>query len=159
MKRYITTPLSILLVVFILVACGRNAQEQWQEQYDLGVRYLAEGNYEEAIITFTAAIEIDPKQPEAYLGLADVYEAQGDLESLRTILEQGFQATGNAQLEERLDNLTQTETSGVGAASGTLTLSNLRYEYESGGELAEVNAGADGGMYLKVTLPSMVFTS
>ena len=40
----------------------------WQEQYDLGVRYLAEGNYEEAIIAFTAAIEIDPNRVEAYMG-------------------------------------------------------------------------------------------
>lgn len=38
----------------------------WQEQYDLGVRYLNDGNYEEAIIAFTAAIEIDPKKPQAY---------------------------------------------------------------------------------------------
>ena len=40
----------------------------WQEQYDLGVRYLSEGNYQEAILAFTAAIEIDPKQAEAYVG-------------------------------------------------------------------------------------------
>ena len=37
----------------------------WQEQYDLGVRYLSDGNYEDAIIAFTAAIEIDPKKPQA----------------------------------------------------------------------------------------------
>ena len=57
-----------------LCACGQSAEAAWQEQYDLGVRYLSEGNYEEAIIAFTAAIDIDPKQPDAYLGLADVYE-------------------------------------------------------------------------------------
>ncbi len=59
----------------------------WQEQYDLGVRYLSEGNYEEAIIAFTAAIEIDPKQAPAYIGRGDAYvgsvgrldtETQGD---------------------------------------------------------------------------------
>ena len=53
------------LVVFLLIvltACGQYAQATWQEQYDLGVRYLTEGNYEEAIIAFTAAIEIDPNR-------------------------------------------------------------------------------------------------
>lgn len=45
-----------------LTACGRSAEVNWQEQYDLGVRYLTEGNYEEAIIAFTAAIEIDPNR-------------------------------------------------------------------------------------------------
>lgn len=50
----------------------------WQEQYDLGVRYLSEGNYEEAIIAFTAAIEIDPNQTLAYVGRGDAYIASGE---------------------------------------------------------------------------------
>ena len=50
----------------------------WQTQYDLGVRYLSEGNYEEAIIAFTAAIEIEPKQAELYLYRARAYNAIGD---------------------------------------------------------------------------------
>lgn len=45
----------------------------WQEQYDLGMRYLSEGNYEEAILVFTAAIEIDPRQAPAYVGRGDAY--------------------------------------------------------------------------------------
>lgn len=45
----------------------------WQEQYDLGMRYLSEGNYAEAIIAFTAAIEIDPKQADAFMGRGDAY--------------------------------------------------------------------------------------
>lgn len=107
MKRF-QCLLGAIWLIFCMTACTTNDAEAgntWQEQYDLGVRYLSEGNYEDAIIAFTAAIEIDPKQPEAYLGLADVYEAQGDLESLRAILEQGFQATEDARLEERLDAL------------------------------------------------------
>lgn len=52
----------------------------WQEQYDLGVRYLSEGNYQEAIIAFTAAIEIDPKQAPAYVGRGDAYVLSGETE-------------------------------------------------------------------------------
>ena len=51
--------LILLVVLLCLSACGQSAESTWQEQYDLGVRYLSEGNYEEAIIAFTAAIEID----------------------------------------------------------------------------------------------------
>lgn len=58
------------MVLLCLTACGASA---WQEQYDLGVRYLSEGNYEEAIIAFTAAIEIDPKQPALYIRRAETY--------------------------------------------------------------------------------------
>lgn len=59
-------------VILLLSACGPNAPT-WQEQYDLGVRYLSEGNYEEAIIAFTAAIEIDPKQAPAFVGRGDAF--------------------------------------------------------------------------------------
>ena len=99
--------IAALLLALSLCACEQKAPEgpTWQEQYDLGVKYLSEGNYQEAIIAFTAAIEIDPKRPEAYAGLADVYAAQGDMDSLRAILEQGVEATGNSGLRSRLDSL------------------------------------------------------
>ena len=65
------------LLLSVLCACGQSAPT-WQEQYDLGVRYLSEGNYEEAIIAFTAAIEIDPKRAEAYVGRGDAYISSGE---------------------------------------------------------------------------------
>ena len=58
------------VLVFSMSACGESAAKQWQEQYDLGLRYLSEGNYEEAVIAFTAAIDIDAKGAFAYLGRA-----------------------------------------------------------------------------------------
>lgn len=69
-------PLGLLLLILILLtACGN----QWQAHYDLGMKYLTEGNYEEAIIEFEAAIEIDEMKPDTYIGLAQVYIEQGDL--------------------------------------------------------------------------------
>ena len=80
--------MSYILLALILLLCscgqpsttgeGENNTPTWQEQYDLGVRYLSEGNYEEAIIAFTAAIEIDPKQAPAYIGRGDAYVASGE---------------------------------------------------------------------------------
>ena len=90
--------LPVLLVVLLLCGCGA-AAKSWQEEYDLGVRYLSEGNYEEAILAFEAAIEIDPKRAEAYLGLADVYVAQGDLDAAREVLDRAVEAVG---LERRM---------------------------------------------------------
>ena len=77
MKRICSWLLTLALVLG-LCACGQSAEAEWQEQYDLGVRYLSEGNYEEAIIAFTAAIEIDPKRPEGYTGRGDAYALSGD---------------------------------------------------------------------------------
>lgn len=76
MKKWIEI---ILLLTFVVClpgcksAQGQLSAESWQEQYDLGVRYLSEGNYQEAVLTFTAAIEIDPKQTHAYIGRGDSY--------------------------------------------------------------------------------------
>lgn len=75
MKRRISGLIAAVLRLR-LCACGDPAPT-WQERYDLGMRYLPEGNYEEAIIAFTAAIEIDPKQVSAYVDRGDAYVGQG----------------------------------------------------------------------------------
>ena len=77
-----------LVLIMLLSACSQAMEIQlksestttWQEQYDLGIRYLSEGNYEEAIIAFTAAIEIDPKQAVAYVGRGNAYVLSGETE-------------------------------------------------------------------------------
>ena len=103
MKRFTALLLTGLLLLS-LIACG--AKGAWQEQYDLGMRYLNEGNYQEAVIAFEAAIEIDPKRPEAYLGAAEAYMGLGDTDSARRVLEDGISNCENADgLLERLDEL------------------------------------------------------
>ena len=74
-----------LALMLALTAC-RSTADQLQEQLDLGQRYLQELNYTEAIAAFTKAIEIDPKQVQAYVGRADAYMGlyeSGDEENLQ----------------------------------------------------------------------------
>ena len=84
-KRFVVH-LIILMLCISMCACAKagtlpqsasSAEHAvtWQEQYDLGVRFVSEGNYQEAILAFTAAIEIDPKQPDAYYSRGDAYAA------------------------------------------------------------------------------------
>ena len=77
MKKILSGFLCIMLCLG-LCACGGGKQAEgqaptWQEQYDLGLRYLSEGKYTEAVLAFTAAIEIDAKQAPAYVGRGDAY--------------------------------------------------------------------------------------
>lgn len=65
MRKAISLFAATILLISI-IGCAKT--HTWQEQYDLGVRYMSDGNYEEAIIAFTAAIEIDPRQAVAYIG-------------------------------------------------------------------------------------------
>ena len=117
MKR-ITTLFLTGLLLLSLIACG--AKDPWQEQYDLGMRYLNEGNYQEAVIAFEAAIEIDPKRSEAYLGAADAYVGLGDYASARKILEDGLDATGDRKIQKRLDELATEDGNLTGQPAFTL---------------------------------------
>ena len=91
MKRVLT--LLALVVCVSLAACGTGSSSlTWQEQYDLGMRYLSEGNYEEAIIAFTAAIEIDSKHPEAFIGRGDAYIGSGDTEDNLSAAQADYEA-------------------------------------------------------------------
>lgn len=95
----------LLIIAIGLGACSQNQEAQWQEQYDLGIRYLSEGNYEEAIIAFTTAIEIDPKMSETYHALGNLYIELGDYEAAAKILEQGVSNTNDTSLQELLDDV------------------------------------------------------
>ena len=64
-------------LALILCACEASPAVRWQEQYNLGVKYLSEGDFEEAAVAFTAAIDIDPNRGEAYLARGDAYMAMG----------------------------------------------------------------------------------
>lgn len=98
---------AILIIALLLAGCGKSSTNEytWQEQYDLGVRYLSEGNYEEAIIAFMAAIEIDPKRYEAYEYLTDSYLATQEYAQAKACLLNGAERTESEELLMRLKEL------------------------------------------------------
>lgn len=93
----------VLLTCLMLCACG-SGTNTWQGQYDLGVRYLSDGNYEKAIIAFAAAIKIDPKNVDAYCSLADVYAAIGDYESAEELFSRAYDSNLGEKDVESLAN-------------------------------------------------------
>jgi len=90
MRKRAVALFAIWTLVLGLCSCGTSGTAEgngsdvpeltYQGYYDLGVRYLSEGNYEEAILAFTAAIEIDPKRAPAYVGRGDIYVLSGETE-------------------------------------------------------------------------------
>lgn len=106
MKQFTCVFLTIILLL-TLAACQKAPEVEpvdealdWQTQYALGVRYLSEGNYEEAILAFEAAIKIDPKNADAYRKLAEAYEKTGDEDAALRTLETGAEATGDRELAD-----------------------------------------------------------
>lgn len=145
-----------------MTACGNNPTT-WKEQYDLGVRYLSEGNYEEAIIAFSAAIEIDSRQTVIYEQLSYAYQEIGDLDRAIKVLQAGYEATGDNGLLESLELLQQhlaqetdafflTEQS-VYLADGTL-VSQTEVTYDEDGymtEKIETTLSTTTGQYMTYT--------
>ncbi|MCQ2498084.1 MAG: redoxin domain-containing protein [Lachnospiraceae bacterium] len=62
-------------VIFLLPHLGNS---DYKDKLELATRYLNEQDFEEAVESFRAAIEIDPKNQDAYIGLANTYAAMGD---------------------------------------------------------------------------------
>lgn len=72
MKKTVSWMLCLILVLS-LYGCSR--QDSYDEKYNLGMKYLGEESYEEAVAAFSTAIKIDKKQAPAYVGRADAYTA------------------------------------------------------------------------------------
>lgn len=97
--------LVLLAVVITCVIVFGDSDGKLQEQLDLGAKYLEEMDYEQALVAFDAALEIDPKNVDAYMGLADAYIGLGDKEAAYATLQAGYEATGDERLRDRMEEL------------------------------------------------------
>lgn len=97
--------IAIAAIVTTVGLTGQSKDRKLQTQLDLGNKYLTEGQYEDAVVAFEAAISIEPKTPEAYKGLAEAYEAMGDYEAAKKALQRGIEATADVvQLYGQMEN-------------------------------------------------------
>ena len=53
-------------------------KKELQKKLDLGDKYLTDMDYNEAILAYQEAININPKSEQAYLGLGRTYEYMAD---------------------------------------------------------------------------------
>jgi len=58
-----------------------------EHQLELGYKYLEDGDYEEAILAFERALEIDENNIEAYIGLAETYVEMNEIDEAIDALE------------------------------------------------------------------------
>ena len=57
---------------------GQKQEKEYRDQVASGDRYLEEMDYENAEAAYQAAISIQPKDPEPYRALIDLYLQQGE---------------------------------------------------------------------------------
>ncbi len=108
-KKWLFMIASLVLVgICITFIAGiiqrNNRKRQFEEQMDLGNRYLSEENYEAAVVAFNKAIEIAPKNVESYSKAAQAYAGMGDYEEAIQVLEKGSQNTGDEGLKQEKED-------------------------------------------------------
>lgn len=79
-----------IIVAGVLYISGSNSAARLDNQLKLANKYLREGQYEESILAFEKAIQIDPKNVDARLGLAKAYVAVGRTDDAITVLEEAM---------------------------------------------------------------------
>ena len=73
LKKWIVGCMAVFLML-AAVACQKSVAAQMAEQLELGQQYLLEQEYEQAVVAFQKAIELEPNTKEAYYGLGQSYE-------------------------------------------------------------------------------------
>lgn len=75
---------AVLGSVFI---SGNRDANRYQKAISMGEKYLSELDYENARLKLQEAINIDPKQEQAYVNLAGIYKETGAYDSALSVLE------------------------------------------------------------------------
>ena len=172
MKQTVCKLLVILLALALLAGYAGNNASAALKEYDLSVRYLSEGNYEEAVISFTKAIEIDEQYADAYLGraqayvglgteeelakarqdyatAADIYWEQGKTEQAEQILNDALASLGGDEmLSDKPAQLQGATSSGTSTGSESFPRTDTQYFYDGSYQVDEYDAN---GNWIKST--------
>ena len=76
---------------------GAYKQNVYSKNLESGNRYYENGSYSNAVLAYQKALDADDQDADAYLGLAQTYEAQGLYELVVTTLEGGIEKTNSAR--------------------------------------------------------------
>lgn len=112
-KRFILSALIIFLLVGLAVGgyiIWNNSPAQRLKRFiSLGERYMSATKYEEAILEFQKAIDIDPDNEASIKGITDAYinwskdySDARDYEKALEILRDGYNNTGYLEIEKKL---------------------------------------------------------
>ncbi len=118
----------VIITLLVGISISNSSAGRLREQLELGQKYLEEMKYEEAVVAFNNAIEIDPMNADAYLGLTEVYICTGDFDTAYEYASKGYELTGDERLKEKMDMI----------ESGNITASNgwrMRESYYNDGAL------------------------
>ena len=112
MKIIVPIIVAVIAAFVAIVAITLPASVNEQDivsMIETGQKYLSELNFSQAIAEFCKVIEIDPKNVDAYLGLANAYIGNDENDKAIEILEIGLAETGDIRLQNLLDSILNTD--------------------------------------------------
>ncbi len=105
-----TKLLAACLVLMLTLSGCVSKSAKVREKLDLGAKYLEELDYDSAIEVLYEAIDIDPKDPDAYMMLAEVYINDANVDKAKEILEEALEIE---DLSEEKENEINEKLSGL----------------------------------------------
>ncbi len=109
-SRILLIVLSSLLVIvigiiaFILIN-SHMVESQYTASISQAEEYVKAKNYEDAIVAYKEALEIDPDSEDAYVGLAGIYIEMGDTTNAISIVNKGLARIDSSMLRDTLNRL------------------------------------------------------
>lgn len=104
-SRFLIGVLAVLGVALIALAAVLITFGVRQSKYNSAIEnanyYYTSGNYQEAIVWYESAIEIDEKKENAYINLASAYTLLGDYASANNAVERGLAVISSEKLEQK----------------------------------------------------------
>ena len=96
--------LAAFCVAGVLVFTGRQERRDYENYVASAEKYLEELDYESAQDAYLKAIEVDPRQADAYVGLAKTYLKQEDFDKAREILSQGQKSVSKEEAKRLISS-------------------------------------------------------
>lgn len=94
-----------ILVASILLFQSASAPKKYSSKIAEAGKFVAQMDFESAIILYNEAIELEPSNPDAYIKLADVYISMNNLAKAQEIALKGFQSTQSTVLQDLVNRL------------------------------------------------------
>lgn len=103
--------LLIILLILAIAACGIGAgmgvtyyrnSRVYTQKIESGDKYLAAGDYDNAVLMYQQAIRLNDKDETGYLKLANAYNERGDIMMAIGTLETGYAKTQSSRIQDML---------------------------------------------------------
>lgn len=115
----------VLAVTGVLLIKNTTEKKAYRAHLDTGQKYLEEMKYEEAVASFEFALEKNPQSENAYIGIFQARDAQGEYLMATEILQKGYANTRSDRIDLLLANYLEKHPSGSNGEQSTETAGGI----------------------------------